>query len=189
MRFKARTSRAPSLEQNLVPMLDVLMTVLTFFVIVSMVLTSEKGVQVSLTGGKNQPPPDSQEKLPDPLVVELNPQGQVQLKQQRLTKDSLTPLVQDYLAQNPKGAVLLKADRELPYEQVVNLLGDLQQLGGDRVSLAMETASEAEVPLPGSPKASPASAASPATPATTNSAADSATGTPAGKISDRPSLD
>ena len=192
MRFKTRTSQAPSLEQNLVPMLDVLMTVLTFFVIVSMVLTAEKGVNVSLTGGENQPTPDPQENLPDPLVVELNPQGQVQLKQQPLTKDNLTPLVAGYLAQNPKGAVLLKADRDLPYEQVVTLLSDLQQIGGDRVSLAMETASEVEAPLPGATKVSPTPVTSPATTspsAATSPAAATTTGTPAGNSPDRPALD
>jgi len=43
------------------------------------------------------------------------------------------------LAQNPQGAVLLKADRKVAYEQLAQLLGKMQKVGGDRVSLAIES--------------------------------------------------
>jgi biopolymer transport protein ExbD len=47
--------------------------------------------------------------------------------------------MQDYLQKNPNGAVVLNADRKLPYEQVVQLLGRMRDIGGDRVSLAIES--------------------------------------------------
>jgi biopolymer transport protein ExbD len=46
--------------------------------------------------------------------------------------------MQSYLAQNPQGVVLLSADRSLPYEQVVRVLGEMEAIGGDRISLALE---------------------------------------------------
>jgi biopolymer transport protein ExbD len=42
------------------------------------------------------------------------------------------------LQKNPQGAVVLNADRKLPYEQVVQVLGKMRDIGGDRVSLAIE---------------------------------------------------
>jgi biopolymer transport protein ExbD len=46
--------------------------------------------------------------------------------------------MQAYLKQHPQGAVILNADHKLPYEQVVQLLGKMRDIGGDRVSLAIE---------------------------------------------------
>jgi biopolymer transport protein ExbD len=46
--------------------------------------------------------------------------------------------MQDYLRKYPNGAVVLNADRKLSYEQVVQLLGRMRDIGGDRVSLAIE---------------------------------------------------
>jgi biopolymer transport protein ExbD len=37
----------------------------------------------------------------------------------------------------PKGAVLLKADRQVSYEQLARLLTKMQAVGGDLVSLAI----------------------------------------------------
>jgi biopolymer transport protein ExbD len=54
MRFKSQQKSSQMPDVNLVPMMDVIMTILTFFIIVSMTLTAEQGaVNVTLpsTGG------------------------------------------------------------------------------------------------------------------------------------------
>jgi biopolymer transport protein ExbD len=62
-------------EMNLVPMLDVLMTVLTFFIIVSMTLAMDKAVEVPLPTSQASPSPSPEQKEPDPLVVEMTKSG------------------------------------------------------------------------------------------------------------------
>jgi biopolymer transport protein ExbD len=44
-----------------------------------------------------------------------------------------------YLSKNQLGSIVLKADRNLPYEQVVQVLGKMRDVGGDRVSLALDS--------------------------------------------------
>jgi biopolymer transport protein ExbD len=44
----------------------------------------------------------------------------------------------DYLTKNPKGAVVLKADKSLSYDKVVKAIAVLRDVGGDKVSLAIE---------------------------------------------------
>ncbi|MFQ3627497.1 MAG: biopolymer transporter ExbD [Cyanobacteriota bacterium] len=46
--------------------------------------------------------------------------------------------MQVYLRSNPKGFVILQADRRLPYAQVVQTLAEMKQVGGDRVSLSID---------------------------------------------------
>lgn len=136
MRFKSRQKVSQMPEVNLVPMMDVIMTILTFFIIVSMTLTSQQNaVNVTLpSSGSGR----TEQKTPDPLVVSLNQQGKLFLGKQQITEAQLAQPMQAYLQKNPNGAVVLNADRKLPYEQVVKLLGAMRDIGGDRVSLAIE---------------------------------------------------
>ena len=122
-------------EVNLVPMMDVIMTILTFFIIISMTMTDFQSVNIPLPKTEKG---SSKEKVPEPMVVAMNGQGQILLKNQNTTPDQLTQQVVTYLNKNPKGVVVLKADRKLSYEKVVQILGTLRDAGGDRVSLAIE---------------------------------------------------
>ena len=111
------------------------MTVLTFFIIISMTLGVEKGVDVQLpSNAKSQP---QSQTTPDPLIAKLASQG-ITVSDRAMTKPQLLQQVKLYLAQNPKGIVVLQAAPEVQYEQVVELLGELKDLGGDRISLAIE---------------------------------------------------
>ncbi|PSB35299.1 ExbD/TolR family protein [Chlorogloea sp. CCALA 695] len=134
-RFRASTSQMP--EINLVPMMDVLMTILTFFIIISMTMTAQQqSVNIDLpstNAGANTV------KTPDPLVVGLTNQGTLEVANNAVTDAQLSQQMQVYLQTNPNGAVVLQADKKLPYEQVVQVLGKMRDVGGDRVSLAIDS--------------------------------------------------
>lgn len=136
VRFRNRQQGSQLPEVNLVPMMDVLMTVLTFFIIISMLLTTEQGVQVQLPNNPDTatPPPSV---LPDPLLVKLNAQG-ILLNDRPASREQLQQQMQVYLSTHTQGFVVLQADPEIPYEQVIQLLGEMKDIGGDRVSLAID---------------------------------------------------
>lgn len=135
MRFKRRKQPGQIPEVNLVPMLDVLMVVLTFFIIVSMTLTTQQGVEFQLPSSANEP---TSEPEPEFALVELNAEGEILFDDKPATEEQLTAQVKAFLQANPKGFVVMQADENLPYEQVVALLGEMKQAGGERVSLAIE---------------------------------------------------
>jgi biopolymer transport protein ExbD len=137
MRLKQGKGKNQLPEMNLVPMLDVLMTVLTFFIIVSMTLAMDKMIEVPLPSNQASPSPSPIQKEPDPLVVEMTKRG-LTIKDQPIMPPQLAPQVKTYLAQNPKGVAVLRADPTVPYEQVIRILGEMQSVGGDRVSLALD---------------------------------------------------
>jgi biopolymer transport protein ExbD len=136
MRFKSQQKASQMPEVNLVPMMDVLMTVLTFFIIISMTLTTrQNAVNVTLPSANKGL---SEQKTPDPLIVTLDRQKQLFLGKQQVTEAQLAGPMKAYLQKHPNGAVVLNADRKLPYEEVVQVLGKMRDIGGDRVSLAIE---------------------------------------------------
>ena len=114
MGLRSRHENSGVPEVNLVPMMDVLMTVLTFFVDDEVVEKTE------------------------PLVIGLREDGQTVYEDEPITTPALAPIIQSYFAENPDGFVMLKADRTLPYADVAKLLADLRGIGGKRVSLAVE---------------------------------------------------
>lgn len=139
MRFRKRqiSSRIP--EVNLVPLMDVLMSVLTFFIIISMTLTGQQVLKVKLPtastsiADKNQLPQPS-----NPLVVGLTEQGEIILDNQPVNSGKLADRITSYLDQNPQGKIILSADRKLPYVKVSALLKKMGKMGGDRVSLLLQ---------------------------------------------------
>jgi biopolymer transport protein ExbD len=136
MRFKQQqSSKLPQVD--LIPMLNVMMGILAFFVMITMTLGSEQFIEVQLPAESEQeadPPP-----LPaDPFIVELVGENQVELNGQPIDVESLKGQMEGYLSRNPDNIVFLLPDQSLPYEQVMQFLGEMRNVGGDRVSLAIE---------------------------------------------------
>lgn len=136
MRFRNRQNHSKSPEINLIPMMDVLMTVLTFFIIISMTLGSEKLIDVQLPAEQPDNVPTT---LPaEPFIVELVGENQIQLNGQPTDVETLKGQMTAYLARNPENTVFLLPSQDLPYEQVMQFLGEMRAVGGNRVSLAIE---------------------------------------------------
>lgn len=136
MRFKQQqSSKLPRVD--LIPMLNVMMGILAFFVMVTMMLGSEQFIEVQLPVEQ-----ESEATLPplpsDPFIVELVGVNEVLLNGQSIDLDSLKVQMERYLSRNPDNVVFLLPAQNLPYERVMQFLGEMREVGGDRVSLAIE---------------------------------------------------
>ena len=123
MRSRRRpSSRIP--EVNLVPMMDVLMTVLIFFVVISMGLTGVQINGVTLPRSVEGADENIIAKQDDakPLVIGLNTDKELVLEGETTSLNALTPAIRAYFEENPEGSIMLKADRALPYEDIATLL-------------------------------------------------------------------
>ncbi len=122
-------------EVDLVPMMDVLMSILTFFIIISMTLTGQQASDLELpkaeSGVNRNVPPKS-------LIVAFTEQKQIRINNLTVDQDTLAQQMVNYLTDNPDGTILLKADKALSYEDVLNVLSVMRDVGGDRVSLAID---------------------------------------------------
>ncbi len=115
------------------------MSVLTFFIIISMTLTGQQVLKVNLPTSSTSTPSNSQ--LPqqsNPLVVGLTEQGDIILDNQPVNSGKLADRIASYLDKNPQGKIILSADRKLPYAKVSALLKKMGKMGGDRVSLLLQ---------------------------------------------------
>ncbi len=138
MRLKNKTN-VPIPPLNLIPMLNVMLGILAFFVIITMTLSSSKGVNVQLPSDSNaSPPSEALEEAPPPLIVKLSGSGQVLIDDNPTTRPDADQRVREYLQQSEEAVVYITADQQLPYEDVIQFLIEMKRLGGDRISLALD---------------------------------------------------
>ncbi|MDB9526197.1 biopolymer transporter ExbD [Oscillatoria sp. CS-180] len=127
-------------EVNLVPMMDVLMTVLTFFVIISMTLTGRQLIGIDIPDDVQGTDEETAEQAieEETLIIGLNSDSEILFEDQTISFQQLTQRIRTYFSENPEGKLVLKADKDLPYNEVAAFLTDLRDIGGNQVSLAVE---------------------------------------------------
>jgi biopolymer transport protein ExbD len=141
---KGRNNHGQMPEINLVPMMDLVLTILTFFIIASIVMSgagdSSSSVDLTLPNAKSNGVNEKaeKEKQPDPLIVSVDAQNALFIGDKKIEITQLDAEVKGYLAKNPKdGVVVLKADSKLPYSRIIEVLSQMRAIGGEKVSLAV----------------------------------------------------
>ena len=132
MRFQKRRNPPPTID--LIPMLNVMMSVLAFFVLVSTLLaTAPAGLDVVLPADEET----EANAVGTSMLVTINAENQILIEDQPVGEE-LMPQIQAYLSTNAEAVVVLMAEPEVPYERVIQLLAQMRDVGGDRVSLGLE---------------------------------------------------
>ena len=137
MRIKQQRD-VPIPEVDLIPMLNVMMGILAFFVMITMTLGNQAFLDLQLPAQEEKQTPDV---APDPknwFLVELDVKGQAKWNNKILSPEELSREVKSYLSNNAKGVVLLLPNPKLPYKQVIQKFSELRKVGGDRVSLVID---------------------------------------------------
>ena len=126
---------------NLVPMIDVLMTILIFFVILTMVMGNQKKIDVALPqdiSASPNPSADPTQPPPDPLVIIVNAQGQLTVKGQAITDEAALTGAKQQLTKHPEAVVILTGEKAAPYAKILNTMQQLQVFDEKRIVLALE---------------------------------------------------
>jgi biopolymer transport protein TolR len=130
----------PLAEINVTPFVDVMLVLLIIFMIAAPMLT--QGVQVALP--KAEAKPIEQDR---PLVVALKADGSVMVGSTVVPKEALAARLQAIQDNRENASVLVKADKGLPYGNVMEVMAALQAAG--LVDVGLETESpEAAGPTP-----------------------------------------
>jgi biopolymer transport protein TolR len=133
-----RPKRRLVAEINVVPYIDVMLVLLIIFMVTAPLIT--QGVKVDL-------PQASAEAMPEdskpPLVATVTESGQYYLDtgeddnsaNQSLSGDDLKAVVMAHLQLDPDLPVVVRGDKNVRYEQVINLMVLLQSAGVPSVGL------------------------------------------------------
>jgi biopolymer transport protein ExbD len=116
---------------EIIPLIDVIFCILTFFILAAVGLTRQSGINVDLpraASGTSQ--------MREMMIVSLDPIGQLYIDRQPVTEQELIRELLTYQIESPNGMIVLYASRSASYNEVVGVLDLLRSTGSDRVALA-----------------------------------------------------
>jgi biopolymer transport protein TolR len=119
-------------ELNLVPLIDVLLTILFFYMIVSPMMS--RGLDVNL------PKSESNTVKPEDRIVLTVTRGQeVFVEKERVDISRLRGVLDSIRKTKPLINVYLRADKDAPYGAVVQVMDVVKRAGIDRLGMVTES--------------------------------------------------
>jgi biopolymer transport protein ExbD len=157
----------PDVRVEIVPLIDVIFCILTFFILAAVTLTRQAAINVDLPSAKT-----GTTQMRQILVVSVDPIGQTYVEKIPVGDDQLRQALLQFKQDSPEGLIVLYASRASSYNDVVRVLDLLRSVGGNRVALAtLPSAGDPNAandqPFPGTlPGTLPGSTSNPLNPST-----------------------
>jgi len=129
-----RSRKSQMSEINVVPYIDVMLVLLVIFMVTTPLLT--QGVEVDLPEAISNEVDNEVE--PFLLVVDRNGQLSVNEEKQPAASEEVVRQASIVFKRNPKTPFLVKGDRHVEYQAVMNAMVLLQQAGIPKVGLVTE---------------------------------------------------
>ncbi len=122
-------------EINVVPYVDVMLVLLVIFMVTTPLIT--QGVKVDLPTATAKPLPKEEE---PPVVVTIDAKGSIYLSissepHSEITADTLLAEVGAALVRTPKRQVVVRGDKQVNYDYVIQVMSLLQKAGVASVGL------------------------------------------------------
>lgn len=121
---------------QIIPLIDVVFCILTFFLLAALQFTRQQAINVDLPKAS----PSSVSGITSQsgsLIVTIDAVGNTYIEKQLVKREDLGARLKQYLQANPSAVVVLNASRTATYNDVIETLDLLRQVGGDRVSLGI----------------------------------------------------
>ena len=119
---------------NIVPMIDVIFAILTFFIMSTLFLTRQEGLPVNLPKAATA----QQAQVPTRITVTVEPSGQVSLNKKPTTVDALTEQIRSLMGTNPESVVVINADTKVEHGFIVAVMDKVRQVPGARLAIATQ---------------------------------------------------
>jgi len=118
---------------NVTPLVDVMLVLLIIFMIAAPML--HQGIEVALprADARNLPL-----KIEDPIVVSIDRDGRVYLRETLVPAAELVDRLTPQLAARKGETVFLKGDRDVPYGRIIDVLDILHKGGVENVGMVTE---------------------------------------------------
>ncbi|NDJ25111.1 biopolymer transporter ExbD [Nostoc sp. B(2019)] len=119
---------------NIVPMIDVIFAILTFFIMSTLFLTRSEGLPVNLPKAATA----KQQQVPTKITVTVDDKGQISLNRKPVAIDNLTQQVKALVGSNSEVLVIINADEKVGYGEVVTVMDRVRQVEGAKLAIATQ---------------------------------------------------
>ncbi|RRD57984.1 biopolymer transporter ExbD [Comamonadaceae bacterium OH2545_COT-014] len=127
----------PMSDINVTPLVDVMLVLVVIFIITAPLLASSIRLDLPKTDAAQPSDP------PKFVTLVVDPSGQAFFNDQPVDMPALAAALQEAARANPDTEVQLRADQRVPYGRVVEVMGEAQKAGLNRIGFVAEAPSPA----------------------------------------------
>lgn len=132
--YEGDETTTPMAEINVTPMVDVMLVLLIIFMVAAPLMMAGVPLQLPKTAAPRLARPQQ------PIILSLDRNGHAFLGQDPIADDALPSRLHELAQGAPSQVIYVRADRGLPYGQVMQVMGEVATAGFSRVSLLAEQA-------------------------------------------------
>lgn len=129
--FKTRLKKRSNIQ--IVPMIDVIFFLLIFFMLFTTFRITPEGLDIQLPQAVTV---TGQEE--ESIEVAINKNGEIFIDGGQVSTLTLREKAQRKVENNPQLIVIIKADEEVPFKRVVEVMDTVRMVGIHRIALAAE---------------------------------------------------
>ena len=119
---------------NIVPMIDVIFVVLTFFILSSLFLTRAEGLPVNLPQAETAEPQSQQHML----ILSITSSGELQLGNEPTSYERLPEQIQARQVGDRSILIIIRADANVPHGRVVQVMDRLRSMESIEIAIATD---------------------------------------------------
>ena len=122
----------PMAEINVTPMVDVMLVLLIIFMVTAPLMMAQLPIELPKAGAQDLGKP------PEPLIVAVDTDGNYYIGGDKVSGSDLPGKLAGMAQNDPDQIVYVRADKGIPYGQVMTLLGIVGKAGFYKISLMSE---------------------------------------------------
>ena len=119
----------------IIPMIDIMLFLLVFFMLRTMYMVNASTVQVNLPQAASA----QQDTGPHIVSITVTERGEILCDRDDTPTKELTARVKERLAEDPETVFVVRGDKKADYQYVVSVFDALKEAGTRHVSIATET--------------------------------------------------
>jgi len=134
----ARGGGAKRARIEIIPLIDIIFFLLATFIVVSLSMTKNQGVQVALPAASSAASLGDQQEMEKAVTLSVNAKGEVFYNKDKITLAQLPLKLQTLKATSKDPRVIINSDAGADFKHVVAVLDEVRKIGVAKVGINTE---------------------------------------------------
>lgn len=131
MRRRSNLTERERPRLEIIPMIDIMMFLLVFFVMIVLKMIPDSGVKLQLPGAST-----ANQLKPTQIVVMIDPTGGLHVKNQSITRTGLQTYLTGLKDAKKKVDVIIAGDKSIRYQRLMQVMNAIRKSGVTNIGLA-----------------------------------------------------
>ena len=131
---KSYKSNEKDIQINILPMIDIIFVILSFFIISSLYLVKLESIPLDLPKAET-----SKNELNDPIIVSMDIEGKIYINKNYSDKKSFEFDLKKLISKKDKNFILIRADKAIRYGEFIYVLDILRKYKNLKIAVSTES--------------------------------------------------